>query len=331
MQPIDSADAGIDIRHCRNIDEQASLLETWNQEYCQLSRGAFEGSVSTIRAGGIRVLIEHLNRTVYQRGLVAPGRIAVGIPFELEGHALLCGQSSHRDGLHVFSGSGGFEFLSPDKHVVVNLEIEPGSMCDAFVASQLPILADLLGPVAGVREVHRDNMNAFRATLTQLLDTAALTPRLFSNPGITAAFEKSIVFGLLDLLRAPLEQNRREPDRDTARNSRNWQLVRAVRELVEESPDCPLTVAEICGRFHASRRALQYAFEGALGIKPNAYLRAVRLDHVRRELLSARSVTEAATRWGFWHFGNFSSEYRTQFGELPSETIQRARRSTLTS
>lgn len=328
MQPIDSADAGIDVRHCRNIDEQASLLETWNQEYCQLSRGAFAGSVSTIRVGGVRVLIEHLNRTVYQRGLVAPGRIAVGIPFELEGHALLCGQSSHRDGLHVFSGDGGFEFLSPDKHVVVNLEIEPGLIQDPLVAGELPALLNLLGPVAGVREVHRDNMNAFRTTLTHLLDTAALTPRLFSDAGTAAAFEKAIVFGLLDLLRSPVGHDQRAPIRDTARNSRNWQLVRAVRELVEESPDCPLSVAEICGRFHASRRALQYAFEGALGIKPNAYLRAVRLDHVRRELLSARSVTEAATRWGFWHFGNFSSEYRTQFGELPSQTIQRARRLT---
>jgi AraC family ethanolamine operon transcriptional activator len=96
--------------------------------------------------------------------------------------------------------------------------------------------------------------------------------------------------------------------------------------VVEESPDCPLSVAELCARFHASRRTLQYAFEDTLGVNPSAYIRAVRLDHVRRELRGAASVTEVATRWGFWHFGNFSSEYRGQFGELPSETWRSSKR-----
>lgn len=320
-----SSAAGIDIRHCRNIDEQASLLETWNQEYCQLSRGAFDGSVSTIRVGGIRVLMERLNRTVYQRGLVAPSHIAVGIPFELEGHALLCGQSSHRDGLHVFSGEGGFEFLSPEKHVVVNLEIEPHLVRSDAVREQLPVLSALLGPGAGVREVDREHLTMFRTLLARMLDTATQTPGFVDNPEVVGAFERSLVFGLSDLMQGAHETRLGVDKRDSARTSRNWQLVRAVRELVEESPDCPLSVAEICERFHASRRALQYAFEGALGINPNAYLRAVRLDHVRRELRVAGSVTEAATRWGFWHFGNFSSEYRAQFGELPSETFHRRR------
>jgi AraC family transcriptional regulator, ethanolamine operon transcriptional activator len=313
----------VEIRCCRNIDEQAMLLDAWNQTYCQISRGVFDGSVSSINAGGVHVLVERMNRAVYQRGRVATGKIAVGIPFQLEGHALLCGQASHRDGLHVFSGDGGFEFLSPDKHVVVNLEIEPGAIANGLVRSQLEELSPLLGNGPGVLNVDRVQLQGFRDVLKQLLDTVAATPTLLDDPGVVAAFEKMVIFGLaevLDNLRAVDPNGQLE-----ARTSRHWQLVRTVREWVDGSPDSPLSVAELCARFSVSRRTLQYAFEDALGLNPSTYVRAVRLDHVRRELRGAASVTEAATRWGFWHFGNFSNEYREQFGELPSETFRRAR------
>lgn len=323
MQPVNGTSNAVEIRCCRNIDEQAMLLDAWNQSYCQISRGSFDGSVSSFLAGGVRVLVERLNRTVYQRGQVARSRVAVGIPFQLEGHALLCGQTSHRDGLHVFSGEGGFEFLSPDKHVVVNLEIEPDAIGDRAVRAQMEELTLLLGAKPGVLNVDPERLEGFREVLKRLLDAVAATPTLLDDSGVAATFEKSVIFGLAEVL-----QEMRDVDTHgsgEARTARNWQLVRGVREIVEESPDCPLSVAELCSRFRASRRTLQYAFEDTVGVNPSAYMRAVRLDHVRRELRGSSSVTEVATRWGFWHFGNFSNEYRGQFGELPSETWRKWR------
>lgn len=32
------------------------------------------------------------------------------------------------------------------------------------------------------------------------------------------------------------------------------------------------------------------------------------------------SVTDFATKWGFFHLGRFSQQYRQRFGILPSQT-----------
>lgn len=314
---------------CRSVEEQATLLDAWNQSYCQISRGSFDGSITSFAAGSVRIHVERLNRTVYQRGEVARDRIAVGIPFQLEGHALLCGETSHRDALHVFSGSNGFEFLSPDRHLVVNLEIAPGDSRSDGVRAQLREIGERLAGRAGVRNAEPLRLDAFRTALAQMLTAIQDTPALLDDPQVAASLERSAVFGLADVL--PDAPRDAAPAARTAhttrahRGIRNWQLVRAVRELVEASPDGPLTVAELCVRLRASRRTLQYAFEESLGVNPFMYMRAVRLGHARNELQRAATVTEAATRWGFWHLGNFSNEYREQFGELPSETLRRHR------
>jgi len=53
------------------------------------------------------------------------------------------------------------------------------------------------------------------------------------------------------------------------------------------------------------------------------------MDGVRsglQNLDNATSVTNEAARWGFLHFGRFAQEYRALFGELPSETLRRSRK-----
>lgn len=59
---------------------------------------------------------------------------------------------------------------------------------------------------------------------------------------------------------------------------------------------------------------------------PKEYLKARKMQMVRSDLLSgnAESVTDTATRWGFWHMSQFAADYKKAFGELPSETMKNA-------
>ncbi|WP_394790644.1 helix-turn-helix domain-containing protein [Rhodoferax sp.] len=308
--------------HCRDTDEQAAVLRAWNQSYCQLSPGSFEGSVTEIDTGAVHIVVERLNRAVLQRGALPPGCVAIGVPLQLEGHSLLCGQRSHLNGLHVFSGADGFEFRSPEKHVVVDIEFYPQRFANPALCEALARIAGKLGPRATVLDLPGERMDALRQMLRAMLDAVGNAPDLLDSPPVCEAFEKSLVYGLLDLLEAePLRESATPPG-----SNRNWRLAQAARSHIEQAArDCPLSVAELVAVLGVSRRCLQYAFQDALGVNPVAYLRAERLNRVRRVLRvlgEADSVTEAATRFGFWHFGHFANDYRALFGERPSDTFR---------
>jgi AraC-like DNA-binding protein len=58
------------------------------------------------------------------------------------------------------------------------------------------------------------------------------------------------------------------------------------------------------------------------------FLRRIRFERARDELLAAdggATVLAVALRWGFSHPSRFAVEYRTRYGESPSETLRRRR------
>jgi len=103
-------------------------------------------------------------------------------------------------------------------------------------------------------------------------------------------------------------------------------VMRRFRKVVEENPEQPLYIPEICKKIAVSDRTLRVCGQEHLGMGPKRYLLLRRLHLARRALREARSdatVTDIATRYGFWELGRFAVEYRSLFGESPSATLHR--------
>jgi AraC family ethanolamine operon transcriptional activator len=259
-----------------------------------------------------------MNRVVFQRGDVGSHKLALGIPIKLSGQAVLCGESSCLNGLHVFSGPSGFEFLSPENLLFIGLEI---SLPTATSSSEEKLLIrELQSKLQDGRRViplPKNLASDLRAMLSTMLVGLKANPATLNDARSLGAFKRAAAGAVLAIL----------SHSDVRPNSSvgivtNWQVASQARRLVEGAPDCPMSVVELALRLGVSRRTLQYACQSSLGVKPTSFLRALRLNGVRREMRNAPSVTEAATRWGFWHFGNFARDYRTMFGELPSQTLR---------
>ncbi len=102
--------------------------------------------------------------------------------------------------------------------------------------------------------------------------------------------------------------------------------VKRAIEFMWANASRPLSTAEIAAECGVSARALNSGFRRFKAMPMMAFLREIRLSAVREDLRdpsSVASIGEIAGKWGFTHFGRFSSEYEKRFGELPSQTRRR--------
>ncbi len=103
--------------------------------------------------------------------------------------------------------------------------------------------------------------------------------------------------------------------------------VRRVQKFIDENAGEDLTFDDLVAASGVGARTLSRAFPAFTGLTPMAYLRQVRMQRVRADLLNAGpgdSVTAILTRWGVTQFGRFATEYHRIYGERPSATLRLA-------
>ncbi|MFI6095051.1 AraC family transcriptional regulator [Lentzea sp. NPDC051213] len=100
--------------------------------------------------------------------------------------------------------------------------------------------------------------------------------------------------------------------------------LRAAVAFVETHLPEQISLGQIAEAAGCSARTISSAFREKLGTSPMGYVRDLRLDRIRHDLLSTDDqIGEIAYRWGMTHLGRFAGEYRSRFGELPSATAAR--------
>lgn len=295
-----------------DIDRQAAQLSGYDQIYRQLSRGAFDGSFTTVEGGqSAGVYVETVNQTIEQFSSVPEGQTSL---------VFLCGdQPSARFGARAFSpgtamllGSGAeIDFQSkPGTHVCV-VTLGEESMRQSGEASALRPTARgetrLIDNAAATGRL----VQTVSALLQCALLAAGVSTEVFDGDSFTAE-AAAIMAAMTGLAGAGLADRLPSLDRRAA-------LFRQARDMIQETLDT-VSVAYLQRRMNVSRRTLEYAFQEAAGMSPHAYIAAVRLDAVRRALKSSDdSIGDIAARHGIWHLGRLAGHFREAFGALPSE------------
>jgi AraC family ethanolamine operon transcriptional activator len=306
-------------KHSQDFDEQATFLNKWNQDYRQISAGSFNGFVSEMHFDELSLYWEYTNQSLYQQGHLDDETIAIGVPLSNLDNGLFCGAACGQNAIHVYSGKQGFEFISP-QHLMMGLIVMNRNKLFRLLSADDQYFLNLQCKQAQIARIpylaYINLVHFLRATFQTLKSQPTLANNRLFIDEITANATQLVCESLLN-------KERTAPD---AMRHKSWEVLTVTREMINKRQDNPMSVAELCESLDMSRRSLQYHFEQALHTSPVAYLRAERLNAARQMLKTANSVTEAATHWGFWHFGHFAQEYKKMFGELPSETFKRLHR-----
>lgn len=158
-----------------------------------------------------------------------------------------------------------------------------------------------------------------RRRLLAMFSEALINEDLGVTPEREHEFERAMLDEMLQLMTDPACDRAQRHGSST----HSFIVEKCHRLTMADAIQVP-SVVELCERLQVSRRTVQNSFRTVAETTPVNYLRSVRLNGVRRELMStgmsALSIGDAAFKWGFFHLSHFAAEYQNLFGELPSQT-----------
>lgn len=306
-------------RYTHDAYEQACAITAWQQLYDQLTPGRFQGELTETLFDGIQVFHEYTNLSLRQSCMVWPNAFWFGIPGEQQNSGFIGSQMLSGQKIAVRPGGKEFELSTPDDYHIQGLVISYAVLKKNSRVLQNPErLMKLLNenPTLAVDPLKKD---AIRQFIRHVLWYSKIGRQ--RSQSVSRVLSHNLVTAFLQLL----EDASTVADKHYANRVNYLKLVSGVREYLFENASEPVTVLDLCHQFYVSRRTLQNAFHQVRGISPNAYLKTMRLNAVRRELVSPYSkritVKDAAMQWGFWHLSQFAADYQRLFNEKPSETL----------
>jgi AraC-like DNA-binding protein len=308
------------VRVSTDVDDLSHGMQGWEQLYRQISPGAFEGVIAQAEAPDFQFFREMTNRRVAQSG-VSPAKLSsIAVP-------LSKGVSATFQGIRF--GGYAMMLLGPGEPFRIHTSEAFHYFGVSVPTDEMIHLADAVAGDGARRSFKRAVLSVsgaqgelMRARLTPFFARYERTPLLLQNSIASKRFRDELLGVLLDLL-VPANTVERNVTHATYAD-----LVRRSERILQEKEEGTVTVLDLCVALRCSRRTLQTSFQQVTNLTPIEYLRAVRLNAVRRLLRSTAigelGIGEAAGRWGFTHASYFAREYRELFGELPSQTARRS-------
>jgi len=299
-----------------DVDDLGGLFPCWDATFSQLGRGRFRADVESQRLPDLHCSSLQLHSDVLATGTVDPSVRGLFVLFGSAGDWW-----SHQHPLDP-----GRIFLWPtDRPLNLFARTQGEAVAISMPESRLrPSLASMLGESAFTKLLGGSELQApvraLRWFREQVKGLGSIHRPTGQGPGSGDSID--LRHRCLSAVRRLLEHSETAPP--SARRGERLQVVGEAVDFMDRHLDRPITTVELCDSLCVSRRTIFYAFKEVYGQTPMAFLRAKRLNMIRRELKQARgvglSIHEVASRWTFGHSG-FAAHYFKLFGELPSQTL----------
>ena len=300
----------------RDFEELATATAAWDFDFVQLDAGAAPAVLTQVSAPGLLIQRFRFSRKYFQRGASPQGMRSFGL-MEADGRDTeMFGDELTGSDLALFRPNGEFDSISKPGFGCLAISIGPGQVDEAL--ADLDLGGEPDGKVgSGLLGVDPEALQELRCRAGFALDQLEAIPGERGRSQAMQELSFELPMYLVSALQSAGGGPRRRPSR-----VRDLAVRRAV-SIIQDRMHDPPTVQRLCQEVGVGWTTLVQGFRERFGVTPKAYLRAVRLNEVRRDLRAGPpevTIADVANRWGFWHMGQFAADYKRLFGELPSET-----------
>jgi AraC-like DNA-binding protein len=168
-------------------------------------------------------------------------------------------------------------------------------------------------------------LDSFYGIVNEINELVNSNPFILQNMDIIKGMEMSLLDSQILVLSNTFNSSSKITERSKKSHER---IIRQSNDFLETISYKSLHLMDLCNALNVGLRTLYYAFNEFYGISPIKYLRLLRYAKARRDLVNSdpdrTTVTDIAAKWHFWHFGRFSVDYKSLYGESPSETLNKS-------
>jgi len=281
----------------------------------QAKGGSFHCRTASSRIGEIGAIWQRCDKPVFIQAEAPPGYVFFTIPISLGGLGKFMGESYTDRELLVYQPGAeldltGSEFTGGD--VLILPEDRFHEIAEALFPETISLERN------GTCMIQRDRESIYR--VRRLIQNLIADPTTHQDAEHVSALMAEMISWIGE------KDTQRAGERLIGNRARGL-IARRIRDFLEDQYDRPILMEMICRDLGISLRTLYRSFREYFDFTPKQYLQVLRLDKARRVLEggnpSRRSVSEIAMDHGYTHLGRFSVEYRSFFGETPSETLRR--------
>lgn len=321
--PIEMFDKSLDFAFesvHSDFDQQAASYSGIDFTYTQLTEGKFEGRLFSADLGDTAIYIESCNQAIEREIKLSDDKFSFLVVLEGQSPALKYGVMESQEVVYILPPSGEAVTISPPNGVTLVTTIDR----DALLENGL-LLSDAADWLTGL-----DKQGEFiksKALADRLRSEATLALETASE-GETLRMRGKAAELMIHGFAAAVTLEWLKPQKyETFKPTPAYERYRQLRDYLrseqlvtakdERAPKCSA----------GSKRSVELAFSELVSMGPRTYARVARLHNARRRLLDkktlSRSIGDIAAEEGFWDWSKFSTYYRRQFGELPSDTRYR--------
>ena len=96
-------------------------------------------------------------------------------------------------------------------------------------------------------------------------------------------------------------------------------IITDITQYMREHIDRAISIEELAGRYGYSKYYFSREFKKALGVTPNEYWAALRIERSLAELEHSSSILNAHLKTGYQSTGTFASSFQKSTGFTPGQ------------